>query len=291
MRLLIYGAGVIGSLYGVLFEKAGLDVSIYAKGKRLNILNLRGLLYYENNEVKKSEVKILSELTWNDKYDYIFLAVRENQLYIALKELKDNKSDIVTLVNSIDDYHKWEDICGEERIIPAFPRVGGSIKNDILDAALTPKAIQTTVFGEINGEKTARINKLAKIFKKAEISYQIIKNMHLWQLCHLAMVVPIADAYYEAEYPQKAGYDFKLMLKTVKQIKLNLHFMKINHGKVLPGKMNTFLYIPSWMLAVGMSFVFRSSFGYKFMYQHSIKAPDEMRVLHRQLYTYMEKEL
>ena len=250
MRLLIYGAGVIGSLYGVLFEKAGLDVSIYAKGKRLNILNLRGLLYYENNEVKKSEVKILSELTWNDKYDYIFLAVRENQLYTALKELKDNKSDIVTLVNSIDDYHKWEDICGEERIIPAFPRVGGSIKNDILDAALTPKAIQTTVFGEINGEKTARINKLAKIFKKAEISYQIIKNMHLWQLCHLAMVVPIADAYYEAEYPQKAGYDFKLMLKTVKQIKLNLHFMKINHGKVLLGKMNTFLYIPSWMLAV-----------------------------------------
>ncbi len=86
-------------------------------------------------------------------------------------------------------------------------------------------------------------------------------------------------------------YDFKLMLKTVKQIKLNLHFMKINHGKVLPGKMNTFLYIPSWMLAVAMSFVFRSSFGYKFMYQHSIKAPDEMRVLHRQLYTYMEKEL
>lgn len=110
MRLLIYGAGVIGSLYGVLFEKAGLDVSIYAKGKRLNILNSRGLLYYENNEVKKSEVKILSELIWNDKYDYIFLAVREDQLYTALKELKDNKSDIVTLVNSIDDYHEWEDI-------------------------------------------------------------------------------------------------------------------------------------------------------------------------------------
>ena len=23
--------------------------------------------------------------------------------------------------------------------------------------------------------------------------------MHMWQLCHLAMVVPIADAYYEAD--------------------------------------------------------------------------------------------
>ena len=29
--------------------------------------------------------------------------------------------------------------------------------------------------------------------------------MHMWQLCHLAMVVPIADAYYEADCPEKAG--------------------------------------------------------------------------------------
>ncbi len=59
-----------------------------------------------------------------------FLAVRENQLCEALDELKDNRSDIVTLVNSIDDYHKWEKICGAGRILPAFPGAGGSIKND-----------------------------------------------------------------------------------------------------------------------------------------------------------------
>mgnify|MGYP007081670341 CR=1 FL=1 len=29
--------------------------------------------------------------------------------------------------------------------------------------------------------------------------------MHLWQLCHLAMVVPIADAYYESDDPEKVG--------------------------------------------------------------------------------------
>ena len=27
--------------------------------------------------------------------------------------------------------------------------------------------------------------------------------MHMWQLCHLAMVVPIADAYYEADCLEK----------------------------------------------------------------------------------------
>ena len=37
-----------------------------------------------------------------------------------------------------------------------------------------------------------------------------------------------------------------------------------------------------------MSFVYRSTFGEKFMYQHSINAPDEMRELHKKFYEYME---
>ena len=31
----------------------------------------------------------------------------------------------------------------------------------------------------------------------------------MWQLCHLAMVVPIADAYYEANCPERAGKEWK----------------------------------------------------------------------------------
>lgn len=38
MRLLIYGAGVIGCWYAVLFSKVGYDTTIYARGKRLELL-------------------------------------------------------------------------------------------------------------------------------------------------------------------------------------------------------------------------------------------------------------
>ena len=34
MRILIFGAGVIGSLYGTMLAEAGYDVSIYARGRR-----------------------------------------------------------------------------------------------------------------------------------------------------------------------------------------------------------------------------------------------------------------
>ena len=47
--------------------------------------------------------------------------------------------------------------------------------------------------------------------------------MHMWQLCHLAMVVPIADAYYEADCPERAGRDWKIMKKTARRLMRKLH--------------------------------------------------------------------
>ena len=38
-----------------------------------------------------------------------------------------------------------------------------------------------------------------------------------------------------------------------------------------------------------LAVTFESSFGDKFMYQHAMKAPDEMRELHKQFYAYMKR--
>ena len=92
MRILIYGAGVIGSLYAALLADAGYDTSIYARGKRLEILKNDGLLYKKNQDLIKAKIKILEEVPDDDIYDFILLTVRENQLYEALTELKNNKS-------------------------------------------------------------------------------------------------------------------------------------------------------------------------------------------------------
>ena len=121
MRILIYGAGVIGSLYAALLADAGYDTSIYARGKRLEILKNDGLLYKKNQDLIKAKIKILEEVPDDDIYDFILLTVRENQLYEALTELKNNKSNtIATMVNSLDSYKKWEDIVGTGRIIKLF---------------------------------------------------------------------------------------------------------------------------------------------------------------------------
>ena len=64
MKILIYGAGVIGSLYAVLFAETGYDTSIYARGKRLEFLKKNGLLYKKKQDLIKAEIKILGQEVW-----------------------------------------------------------------------------------------------------------------------------------------------------------------------------------------------------------------------------------
>jgi 2-dehydropantoate 2-reductase len=52
VRILIFCAGVIGSLYGALLAEAGYDVSIYARGQRLESLTQGGLLYKRKGKIQ-----------------------------------------------------------------------------------------------------------------------------------------------------------------------------------------------------------------------------------------------
>ena len=78
MRILIYGAGVIGSLYAVLLKEAGYDTTIYARGHRLEALQNQGLLYKKNNIIKKVDIKVIDYLQDNDIYDFIFAKFMKN---------------------------------------------------------------------------------------------------------------------------------------------------------------------------------------------------------------------
>ncbi len=288
MRLLIYGAGVIGCWYAVLFSKTGYDITIYARGKRLELFQKEGLRYEEKGEIHKADVKIIERLENTDSYDFVFLTVKENQIHTALEELSYNvSSNIVTMVNTIEGYEHWERLCGKGRIVPAFPGAGGSFQDGILKAALTPYIIQPTTFAEINGCRTERLDKLSKIFKSSGVPYQIVKNMQDWQLCHLAMVVPIADAYYMAKNPPMVWKESDVMKKTAMQMKHNFQTLHKSGIILSPKKMNMFRLLPVWILKIGLTLVFKSNFGGVFMYQHSMNAPDEMGTLHEQFYGYL----
>lgn len=290
MRILIYGAGVIGSLYSVYLSRAGYSVSVFARGERLRELKQDGLRYVRHGKIECADVTVIHAFEPGDFYDYIFLTVREEQLTAALTLLQNNVSPtIVTMTNTIEPYAKLEAMCGSGRLLPAFPGAGGGLTDGILDAGLTPAIIQPTTFGEIDGRDSERIKALKRIFTKANIPCQIVKDMHSWQLCHLALVVPLADAYYMTEKPQEVYQDKSAMRQTAASLHENFVCLHQCGTPISPPKLNLLRFCPVEILHRILPFVFHSKFGHRFMFQHAMKAKEEMQILHDKLSSYLEE--
>lgn len=287
MRILVYGAGVIGSLYAALFSEAGFPVTVLARGKRLAELRSQGLRYEKNGKIETARVTIIDKLEAKDNYSFIFLPVRAEQLRPALQALRENKSPtIVTMTNTIESYEELEKVCGKGRLLPAFPGAGGSLENGVLHAALTPRIVQPTTFGELRGKRTLRARRLAEVWKRSHIPYQVVPNMHNWQISHLGMVVPIADAYYRTSTPATVHKDKKIMRKTARRMKANFALLAKKH-MLSPLKFYALLLCPLPVFTAILSKVYASDFGNRFMYQHAMKAPQEMRQLHEDFYGYL----
>jgi Ketopantoate reductase len=196
MRILIFGAGVIGSAYAIKFIEAGIDVTLFARANRFKTLKENGLRYNEKGVENSITVNVIDTLENDDIYDFIFVTVRYDQAESALLALKDNQSkNIVTMTNASVGFSAWIDIVGD-RLLPAFPGVGGQIKNGVLYARFPPKALHSAMFGEINGLPTDRIEHLAKLFKSANLAYTINKDMNSYLITHSVSDIALLSALY-----------------------------------------------------------------------------------------------
>lgn len=185
-RILIVGAGVIGSVYALQFARSGLDVTLLARGKRLETLQKEGLRYHENGATQQIPVKTIAELADDDIYDFIFVAVRYDQAESALKAIKDNESEtMITLTNTIG-YDSWLDIAGT-RLLPGFPGAGGDLREGVLYARFGTEPAQGTIFGEISGQTTERVHRLAGLLEQAGLNHIIEPDIKAFHISHAAL--------------------------------------------------------------------------------------------------------
>jgi len=187
-RLLVFGAGVIGSIYALRFAQSGLDVTLLAREKRLEALKRDGLQYNDNGRIKHISIQTIEKLENDDIYDFIFVPVRYDQAESALSAMKNNQSKtIVTMTNTVG-YDRWLEIVGD-RLLPGFPGAGGDIKDGVLYAQFGSEKHQGTIFGEISGQMTERMNELAKIFETADLHYEVQEDIQAFHVSHAAIAI------------------------------------------------------------------------------------------------------
>ncbi|MDD7793471.1 ketopantoate reductase family protein [Clostridium sp. 'White wine YQ'] len=233
-RILIFGAGVVGSIYALRFAQSGMDVTLLSRGKRLEELKNDGLRYNDNGKIKSMSIKTIEKLEDDDIYDFIFVTVRYDQAESALHTIKNNRSKtIITLTNTMG-YDHWLEIVGD-RLLPGFPGAGGDMKEGILYAQFGSEKHQGTIFGEINGQITERVKELAQIFEASNLHYEIQENITAFHISHTATAIVIKHFYTNTGMMDiETAKSESTLLNIATELKQNIHMVAQAGIPVIP---------------------------------------------------------
>lgn len=295
-RVLIYGSGAIGSIFGGKLAISGVDVTMLARGNRLKELKENGVIIENviSGTREQVGVSVIKELKEDDIYDYIIVTVQNTQIDNILPILSKNKSlNIVFVVNNPCGYKKYIDSVGYDRILIGFPSAGGERNNGIVKYYIGKgfaKIFQSTTFGEISGKKTKRLVELIHIFRKAGFSPSTNSNMNDWQKTHVAIVVSIGEALYKFDSNNyklaKSPETLRIMITSIRE---RFELLKQRGASINPWKLN-FFYLPTFLLAPIFSIVMNTKIAEFSMAKHTIVAKEEMLVLEKLLLEILSKK-
>lgn len=285
MKFLIYGAGVIGSVFAGRLSAAGDDVTVLARGKRYGELKENGLLLQNVYRDKREShtVKIINRLEADDIYDYVLVVMQKTQVPEVLPVLSRNKSpNIVLVVNNCLGYDDWAKTIGADRLMLGFPSAGGERKDGVVTYFIgrgLSRLFQTTTFAEYQGQKTKRLKILVAAFRNAKIPSATCAHMDAWQKTHVSIVTSIGNALYKHSSDNyklaKSNEDLVLMAGGIKE---GFHVLEKLGYRVTPSKLLYFK-LPARILAAVFHFIMNTRMAEIAMAKHTIAARDEMRAL------------
>ncbi|ADY13876.1 ketopantoate reductase family protein [Sphaerochaeta globosa] len=289
MRILVIGAGAIGSLFAGKLLKAGNEVALLARGVRLGQLHSDGLKLRSANSalIETCPVQVIASLETDDIFDYILVVVQRTQIQALLPILRTNKSPtIVFMVNTASGYAPFIDAVGAQRVMIAFPSAGGEVVDAVVHYRLGTglvRVFQTTTIGELVPTQNDRIRVLKRVFFRAGIPTVTCTSMDAWQKTHVAIVCPIAQALYKhAGNPKslaKHPDDVRLMIRAMQEGFIVLGALGY---RIVPRKL-WYLRLPAVLVAPIFSLILLTNLAETAMAKHARRATKEMAVLQQEL--------
>ena len=198
---MVFGTGVIGSIYAARLRLAGHQVVVLAKENRLPTIRRDGLLVEDVSTRARTAVKVeaVSKLAPDDAYDLVLVSVRFDQLDSTLDAFAQSRCTphVLFFGNNPIGTEKLVAAIGGERVLLGFPGAGGQREGELVRYLIVRQ--QPTVLGELNGVKTARIEQIANAFRGAGFPVAVSRDMESWLKTHAAFVSLVAAAIYAAD--------------------------------------------------------------------------------------------
>ncbi len=283
MKILIYGAGVIGSIYAAKLFDAKNNVTLLARGKRYENLHQNGVIIREQLTGKKINVRIplVQQLATNDFYDLILVTVRLDQLESVLPVLKNNSASplIMFMLNNPENIQTIADDLKPKHVIFGFPGAGGIFKENEIDFIQIKQ--QKTTIGEINGEKSETIKTIKSLFETSGFSVEVSDNMQAWLKTHAVFMACISAAIIKENGNSiQLGKNKKSTRIMVKSIKEGFRALNNLGIPVTPFNLKIiFMIMPEWFSVLYWQKAMQSPLGTLAIAPHANAAKNEMQLV------------
>ncbi|MGC0407047.1 2-dehydropantoate 2-reductase [Streptomyces sp. SAI-195] len=209
MKLLVYGAGVCGSLFAARLYEAGVDVSLLARGERLASLRRHGVQLAEEDSpaVRRVPVQVVEHP--DGGYDLTAALVRTHQVDAVLESLADLEGDVLFLLNWAAGAGPLGAAIGHERVLLGFPALGGTMDGEVVRyrAANFVTGRVPVPIGEPDGRTTPRVERIVRELRTAGIKAKAEPRMVAWLRTHAAFEVPLGQAVHAAGGPAALADD------------------------------------------------------------------------------------
>ena len=280
MNILVYGAGVIGSVYAARLQEAGYNVTLLARGQRAVSLRTQGILLEDasTGQHTTTQVPIIDHLASTDSYDVVLVTVRMDQLASVLPTLAANQQipTVLFMLNNPAGMQPLE-ILEPQRVVLGFPSVGGTHQGESIRYIIISQ--QQTTLGEVNGQVTPRLQELATAFKKAGFSVALSPDMQAWLKTHAIFVSCVSAALATTEGDSiRLGHTRKSVVMMVKAIREGFKALQAQGTHISPFNLKViFLWMPVWFAVLYWQYALRTTLGTLGMAPHARVAHDEMR--------------
>jgi 2-dehydropantoate 2-reductase len=287
MKILLYGAGIIGRIYASKLSETEHTISLLARGKKYEELNRDGIIIRNEITGIKTTVNVplIRELKHSDFYDLIIVTVRLEQLESVLAELRKNEPSprILFMQNNPDNIERFKKTLPDKHLFLGFPGVGGTVHGKRIDYVQIKQ--QKTTIGEIDGVKSEFISNLKSLFQRAGFKTEISSKMQDWLKTHAIFISCITASIINANGDSVKLANDKSSIRTMVQ-SINEGFTALESLNISIEPRNLkviFMTMPKWFSILYWQKAMRSNLGKLAIAPHAILATEEMQLVAKKI--------
>jgi len=292
VKVLIIGAGVIGSFNAARLFRGGVDVKLLARGERLAALREHGVVLQDWRTGIRSitSVPLVERIGPSDQYDLAVVIVRHNHVASVLPLLAaaSHLPSVLFLGNNLAGSSDMAEALGGERVLTGMVNAGG-FRDGVVVRYIFNRRLRL-LFGEADGAIRARTRAIGEMFRGAGLPARAVTDPEAYQKTHAAGLPAFAGALYSA------GGSVRLLARRPDLLHLfvagyrdALRALRCDGTAIRPGMTRALLWAPEWPLRAGLRYFFDTELAVVGGQAHALAAVDEMRELAEELHVILQR--